>query len=196
MRKLLSLALGIVGLGFTSLAFADTCSSKLTTFFTSYQATKLCTSFGSAINSSLIPNTDNTYDLGTALKQWRTLYIGTGVVFAAGANDQLTPYAPVLAATPVAATNIFQPGLNVVPTFAANTAAFLGAATPIPGQQFKISNASSNSIRVKAAGGATLNGATAGGYIAVPNLATVECFTQSATNQVCEQPVIPTPAGP
>lgn len=30
----------------------------------------------------------------------------------------------------------------------------------------------------------------------VANLATVECFTASSTNQICTQPVIPTPAGP
>lgn len=105
-------------------------------------------------------------------------------------------YVPTMAATPAAATNKFQPGLNVVPTAAANTAAFLGDATPVPGQHFVINNSMANAVRIKAAGGATLNGATAGGYIALPALATVDCYTASATNQVCMQPVIPTPAGP
>jgi hypothetical protein len=114
----------------------------------------------------------------------------------AGQNVSLAAFVPTMVATPVAGTNIFKPGLNVVPTAAANTAAFLGAATPIVGEQFRINNASGASVRVKAAGGATLNGATAGGYVVVPNLASVSCFTASATNQVCEQPVIPTPAGP
>jgi hypothetical protein len=113
------------------------------------------------------------------------------------ANINTLPRAvPTMAATPVVGTNVFSPGLNVVPTAAANTAAFLGAATPVPGQEFIINNSGPNAVRVKAAGGATLNGATAGGYISVPTLATVRCITASATNQVCLQPVVPTPAGP
>ena len=105
-------------------------------------------------------------------------------------------FVPTMAATPVAGTNYFAPGLNVVPTAAANTAAFLGLATPVVGQQFSINNASGVSVRAKASAGLTLNGATAGGYIVIPNLATLDCETVSLTNQVCRQPVIPTPAGP
>lgn len=106
-------------------------------------------------------------------------------------------YVPTLVATPVAGTNYFAPGLNVIPTNAANNAGFLGAnATPVVGQHFTINNASGAAQRVKASGGATLNGATAGGYIVLASLATVECYIVSATNQVCEQPVIPTPSGP
>lgn len=106
-------------------------------------------------------------------------------------------YVPTMAATPVAGTNMVVPGINVVPTAAANTAAFIGAATPVANQRFTVINNSGAAIRLKASGGATLNGATAGGYISVANLATVECITMPGlTNQVCMQPVIPTPAGP
>ena len=126
---------------------------------------------------------------------------GQSVVVGVGATpvpfDKFGPASvPTMAATPVAGTNILYPGLNVVPTAAANTAAFIGAATPVVGQRFIVNNAAGATVRLKAAGGATLNGATAGGYIALVSLATVECFTASATNQVCLQPVIPTPAGP
>ena len=115
----------------------------------------------------------------------------------AGQGFNLGPaYVPTMAATPVAGTNVFAPGLNIVPTAAANTAAFLGAATPVVGQRFVINNNSGASVRIKAAGGATLNGATAGGYIVLASLATVDCFTASTGNQVCLQPVVPTPAGP
>ena len=31
--------------------------------------------FGADVNSNIIPNTDNTYDLGTSTKEWRNLYI-------------------------------------------------------------------------------------------------------------------------
>ena len=112
-----------------------------------------------------------------------------------GAGIKYHAYVPTLAATPAAA-NQYRPGLNVVPTNAANNAAFLGAATITPGEEFIITNNAGAAVRVKASGGATLNGATAGGYISVANLATVICRSASTTNQTCEQPVIPTPAGP
>jgi len=118
------------------------------------------------------------------------------VRFSAGYAPRLAPYVPTMAATPVVGTNEFKPGLNVVPTAAASTAAILGPSTPVPGQHFIINNSGPNSVFVKAGGGATLNGATAGGKIALPTLATVECLTASATNQICLQPVIPTPAAP
>lgn len=113
-----------------------------------------------------------------------------------GEYVQMAAFVPTTAATPVAGTNIVKPGLNVVPTAAANDALFIGASTPVVGQQFRVVNSGPNAVRLKAAGGATLNGATAGGYITVATLATVDCITASATNQVCQQPVIPTPAGP
>ena len=121
-----------------------------------------------------------------------------GLAFqAAGQGVTFSAFVPTMVATPVAGTNIFKPGLNVVPTAAANTAAFLGVATPVVGEHFIINNSNSaNAIRIKAAGGATLNGATAGGYISLAALGTVECYTASSSNQVCQQPVIPTPAGP
>ncbi len=117
-------------------------------------------------------------------------------VYSSGVNAQLAAYVPTLAATPVVGTNQFLPGLNIIPTNAASNAAFIGVSTPVVGQQFRIVNASGAAQRIKAAGGATLNGATAGGYISIASLATVDCITASATNQVCLQPVIPTPAGP
>lgn len=116
--------------------------------------------------------------------------------FQAGTAPRQAPYVPTMAATPVVGTNEFRPGLNVVPTAAASTAAILGPSTPIPGQQFIINNSGPNAVFVKAAGGATLNGATAGGKISLATLATIHCWTASATNQVCQQPVIPTPSAP
>lgn len=114
----------------------------------------------------------------------------------AGQGVRLPAYVPTMAATPVAGTNIFQPNsLNVVPTAAANTAALLPA-TPIPGDSFVIVNSGPNSIRVKAGGVATLNGATAGGYMVLGTLASSTCVATAAANYNCELPVIPTPAGP
>lgn len=118
----------------------------------------------------------------------------TGVKLQSEKGISYLAYVPTVASTPVAGTNIIKPGLNIIPTAAANTALFIGAATPVVGQHFIVNNSGANAVYLKAAGGATLNGATAGGRILVAALATVECFTVSATNQVCTQPVVPTPA--
>jgi hypothetical protein len=117
-------------------------------------------------------------------------------VYSSGVNAQLAAYVPTLAATPAAGTNQYLPGLNIIPTNAANNAGFLGVATPVVGQQFRIVNASGAAQRIKAAGGATLNGVQAGGFISIASLATVDCITAAAGNQVCLQPVIPTPQAP
>lgn len=136
-------------------------------------------------------------ELSAAIPQPHTTAgYGAEVRFQAGFAPRLAPFVPTLAATPVVGTNEFRPGLNVVPTVALNAAAILGPSTPVPGQHFIINNSGPNAVFVKAGGGATLNGATAGGKIALPSLATVECVTASATNQICLQPVIPTPSAP
>jgi hypothetical protein len=119
------------------------------------------------------------------------------LMLSSGKNIDYAVAVPTMASTPVQGTNVFLPGLNVVPTAAANSSALLGvSATPVVGEHYIISNASGAQVRVKASGVATMNGATAGGYIVLPNLATIECFNQSVGNHVCLQPVIPTPAGP
>lgn len=61
-------------------AFADTCATSLMPAFNAYQATNLCKTFASAIPTSLVPSADNTYDLGSTSKTWRTLYTGTSII--------------------------------------------------------------------------------------------------------------------
>lgn len=77
MKKVL---LSLLALLISTNAYADVCSKPLTGLFTSFQANKLCASFGSGFNSSVTPSADNTYDLGTAALTWRTLYTGTGII--------------------------------------------------------------------------------------------------------------------
>ena len=118
-------------------------------------------------------------------------------LYSAGHAGGVGSTSPVLISTPVAPANQFAPGLNVVPTTAAaNTAAFIGAAVPVPGQKFRIYNSSASTVRAKAAAGATINGAVANGYIAIAAKSGLECETTSAGNQICWLPVFPTPAGP
>lgn len=104
---------------------------------------------------------------------------------------------PILVSTPVAGTNFFPPGLSVVPpTVTANTAAFVGAATPIAGTKFSIYNSSASSVYVKAAGGATINGTLAAGRFILATRCGVDCVYTSATNLYCMPPVCATPLAP
>lgn len=64
----------------TSSAYAGTCEEKLGLAFTPAQRVQLCKSFGSAVNSSLIPAADNTYDLGSSSFGWRSVYADTSVL--------------------------------------------------------------------------------------------------------------------
>ncbi len=100
-------------------------------------------------------------------------------------------YVPTLAATP-GASNYFKPMVNVIPTNAANNVGLLPA-TPVPGQRFIIINGSGASQRIKSGGTATMNGATAGGYIALPDKARSDCIASTTENYSCTLPVIPTP---
>ncbi len=114
-----------------------------------------------------------------------------------GGISNVTANSPVLISTPVAGTNIFSPGFNLVPpTVTANTAAFLGGATPTPLSEFEIYNPSASTVRAKAAGGATINGATAGGYLTIATKCSVRCKYATATDISCSVPACPTPQGP
>ena len=88
--------------------------------------------FGADINSSIIPNVDNTYDLGTATKEWRNLYIdGTANIDSLVANTAdinagtidgtliggTTPSAVI--ATNIVATTVTSPAISAV-TFTGN----------------------------------------------------------------------------
>jgi len=123
---------------------------------------------------------------------------GKSVILAVGKTPSaalLGINSPVLIATPITGTNFFAPGLNIVPaTVTASTAAFLGAATPTPGTSFTIYNSSASSVFVKAAGGATINGATAGGKFTLATLCRVTCEYTSATNASCAVPTCLTPS--
>lgn len=324
MKKLISLILSVMLFGST--AVADTCGAALVGVFTPAQAVKLCKSFGSAVNSSLIPAADNTYDVGSSTYGWRTGYFDTSVIspliqssaglqvkvdadaqrlftfdassdtaltltfgdggttatqdlsinpstsdadddsriilnfgssgrggsailygnetsskgdvflgagdasgsdvivalnasdsamvirdssaaafvtfnqtngptMATGYNIRLAAAVPTMAATPVAGTNLIYPGLNVIPTAAADTAAMF-AATPVVGVQYQIFNSGPNTVRIKGGGATTLNGATAGGYIAMATLTNAYCVVTSASNINCSVAPAPTPAGP
>lgn len=310
MKRIISTLL--VCLSLVQSAYADTCAKNLVGPFTSNQAVELCATFvgTSTISASLIPGSDNAYDLGSTSFSMRSLYTGTSIIsktsqifrvrqdaqrlftldgssdtaltftfgdagttaaqvltvsastsdadddsklaLAGGGAESITRgaylslggnesslsggailtsgdkaasvlvlatgsttgavrvqdaagitheqfgpvYVPTMAATPVVGTNIFNPGLNIIPTAAANTAAIIGHTTPVPGQRFVIFNNSGNTVRAKAGGGATLNGATAGGWISMATGTTLDCTTVTTGNILCRLPAQPTPQGP
>lgn len=71
MRKIIAI---LIGSFIASSAAADACSAGLTGVFPAAQATKLCSTFGDAVNQSLIPAATNTYDLGTSSLAWKDIY--------------------------------------------------------------------------------------------------------------------------
>lgn len=113
----------------------------------------------------------------------------------AGTGIEFTAYVPTFAATPVAGTNDLKPGLNVVPTAAASTAACFPAVLT-PGVEFVILNPQAAAVRAKACGTPGVNGGAAGTYVTVAVQSRVTCVATSATNLQCSSEVVPTPAGP
>lgn len=189
-------------------AFADTCATRLMPTFNSAQAGKLCTSLATGSTTTVGTSTAVTgavtiqvngtprWVVATNGQLQQDSNAGSSIVFnRAGGNVQLVAYVPTMAATPVAGTNQIIPGLNIIPTAAANTAAMLRE-TPVVGEQFIVWNSSPNSVRVKSGGTATMNNAIAGGYVVLPTLGRMICQTTSASNNVCNLEALPTPAGP
>lgn len=79
MKKILAL-LGSILIAGT--AVADTCSVGLMPVFTSSQAKELCATFlgSSTISASLIPGTDDAYDIGDATHAMRSIYLETSLI--------------------------------------------------------------------------------------------------------------------
>jgi hypothetical protein len=73
------LAALLITLLIASIAHAD-CKSALGINFTANQKTSLCSVFGSAVQGSVIPGADNTYDVGSSSLGWRTGYFDTSLV--------------------------------------------------------------------------------------------------------------------
>lgn len=130
-------------------------------------------------------------------------FTSAGLIFPSrGQSIQHTVYLVTPLASPTIGSNIVLPGYNVFPpTPTANAAAILEPSTgsnttPVPGQCMEFYNPGAATVRVKAGGGATMNGATAGGYVAVATLTSGKCCATSTSNYACVLHTNPTPAGP
>lgn len=145
--------------------------------------------------TGVVPFADDTIVLGSASKQYKGGFFSQDTVFAVGASPRIAAYVPTMAATPVAGTNDFKLGLNIVPTAAANTAGIM----PTPaaaGQPLEVYNNAGAAVRVKAGGTNTINGSAGGGYIPLAVQGTAKCRSLSTSAWACGTEVVPTPAGP
>jgi hypothetical protein len=84
MKKVLSVLLGL-GL-FATNALADTCATSLMPMFNAFQATAICSKVVGSLPTTLLPSSNNAIDLGSASKQFRTLYLGTSLINSATSN--------------------------------------------------------------------------------------------------------------
>lgn len=181
-----------------NVALADTCGKALTGPFPAGQATKLCISFGSAINNSLLPATSATYNLGSSSKAWKDQNLSGRLLFQGASADSgitISPLTAVAAATPVAGTN--KAGrLTIFPTAALNAAVLLPAG-PEDGAYFDGCNQGANAQRLKADGALGINGAAAGTYITIPTFGCYRCiYDGTRLTWLCGTLTVPTPAGP
>lgn len=100
------------------------------------------------------------------------------------------------AATPVAGTNDLKGYVVAIPTVAANAACLLP--TPAAAGISKIiMNTGANAVRVKPGSTNTINGGTAGAYLPLAALSSMDCVSTSTTNWNCDVArAVPTPQGP
>jgi len=85
--------------------YAD-CATDLMPTFTAAQATQACSVFGSAIGQSLIPVTDNLYNLGSASLRWKELFLSDSLTSSAALITTTAPggttYHPLVVGTTAA----------------------------------------------------------------------------------------------
>jgi len=110
-------------------------------------------------------------------------------------KNQFVAHVPVLAATPVAGTNIYKLGANAIPTHAANLAGLLPTPSAL-NEQATICSAAANTVRIKPGGTNTINGGSAGAYLPIATAGCTVCTAQTLTNWSCNPDVQPTPQGP
>lgn len=107
-----------------------------------------------------------------------------GIVMAAGKNVRQTTYVPTPAATPAAANAVY-PGLNIVPTAAANTVVQVGPTISVGDTYIVYNSNGTNAVRLYPAGSVAINGATANKYVELAAGASVRCTALSATVLQC-----------
>lgn len=136
-----------------------------------------------------VPNAGGSFNVYTG---------GTQRLSIDGSGNMVNPaYVVTPATTAVAGTNDIAGIVNVVPTAAADTSAFLPASPTAGMVKYIFNNGGAGAFRVRAPLTATMNAVGtpgAGQYIAVPVKNSAMCIATSATNYFCSLMVVPTPA--
>jgi hypothetical protein len=89
---------------FVSSAQADTCSTNMMPAFTAQQSVSLCTKLPAKAGASIIPQTDNLYNLGSASLEWKDIFL-QGTITSSAGNVVLTTGSVNAAAGSVNLTN-------------------------------------------------------------------------------------------
>ena len=135
-------------------AFAD-CASNLGINFTPNQRLSLCKNFGSSVGQSLIPSTDNTFDLGSSALQYRSIYVGTSLVYGPSAVSKVPAASVVTPFVTYAAGSAALTARTSLIAAGAPTSAFveLPAATANVGVTKELYNQGSNPVAIVPASG-------------------------------------------
>jgi len=177
MKKILITLL--VTFGLTSTAYADTCATSLMPAFTANQATALCTKLNDSIAESLVPQTTNAIDLGSASKLFRTLFLGTSLVL---------PHEVVAGAGTTVSDAAALSGSKVVHqiTGANGTVGWKFPTTTQVGTTHILQNTTAGVAKVYAAAGGTVNGAAVdAAFSALTGIKPIVCISTGADTWIC-----------
>lgn len=170
----------ILCVAFAGTAFAQTtCTGQLGNVFTPAQASKLCASFGSSITNSLIPRADVTYDLGSASKQWKALYLGQTL---AGSLETVAGAGTTVAdAAQLSATKIVHQITGANGTVGWK----MSASMPTNSVQILL-NTTAGVAKIYAESGGTVNGGSAdAAFSALTGVKPIICFKTAALTYIC-----------
>lgn len=159
--------------------YADTCATSLMPAFTANQATALCTKLNDSIAESLVPQTTNAIDLGSASKLFKTLFLGTSLVLphevVAGAGSSVSDAAALSASKIVHQI-----------TGANNSLGWKFPVTTQVGTTHILQNTTAGVAKIYAAAGGTINGAAAdAAFSALTGIKPIVCIATGTDTWIC-----------
>lgn len=182
MKKILFISLVL----FAGNLFADTCGKSLTGPFTAAQATSVCKVTGSAVNHSLVPSANSTYDLGSSTLGWQTVYAAKGVA------DNISTLAA--AGSTIADGGAITTTLTRVTGADGTKGVVLPALSTIAiGRRLTVINSdTTNALKVYGnAAGELIDGQAGNTAVSVAAKLWLECIKYDSTNWYCAKTVTP-----
>lgn len=140
-------------------------------------------------------NSASTFNIRTSagatfLQVDQTAGTSGGINLSAQYGLHMAAYVPTMASTPVQGTNDFKIGVNVVPTAAALTGAFLPF-SPTNGDIVEIINSNSaNEVQIFPGSSDTINGAAGNTVIGLGAGLKATCYANSASAWFCHVPIL------